>query len=377
MTNETILIVGGGVAGLTVKTRLEALGYTPVLAEKADTLRTDGAGLLLGANVLKIFREMGIEEHILAHAQTLDELRSTDSKGGSLGYIDLAKVRQETSYPTVAIHRHDLHTILTSCSLTENYWLGHRVTGIDPSDTGYRVAFANGKQVGFDRVIAADGLFSKVRESTVGDVGFRHTEQACWRFVTDTPDALDRHIGIEMWGDRKRVGIFPMGKNKTYIFLVASMEGGEKTFSFEQVLRHFREFEGPWKLFKETIDTSSTELLYGELADAEKITLASQGIPFIGDAGHSTTPNMGQGAAMGIESAYLFTELLKNNDFDTALGQYVTKRYNRVHDIREKSMTVGKIAHIRSKTLQKIRNIAMGLIPQSLTQREFEKALLE
>ncbi len=374
---ESILIVGGGVAGLTTKKCLENQGYSPILAEKSDNLRTDGAGLLLGANVLKIFRELGLEKALLARSQILDEMVSLDDKGGTIGHIDLAKIRNESSYPTVAVHRHELHNILSSCSNPETYWLGHKVLSVQPSDQGYNVTFANEKKATFDRVIAADGLYSQVRATTYGLVGLRHTAQACWRFIVDLPKAINERSAIEMWGNRKRIGIFPIGNNKCYIFLVASMNGNEEAMTFDEVLEHFNEFKGPWIHFKNSLDIRKIELLFGELADAEKITLETNGIPFIGDAGHSTTPNMGQGAAMGIESAFLLGELLKTDNFDAALGQYKRKRYNKVNEIREKSMKAGQLAHIPFKTLQSVRNFLMRLIPQSLIQKAFEKALFE
>ncbi|MFZ2889468.1 FAD-dependent oxidoreductase, partial [Sulfuricurvum sp.] len=74
MKTERILIVGGGVAGLMCKNRLEHIGFTPILIEKADALRSDGAGILLGANVLKIFRECDLEEPLMEYAQSLDEI---------------------------------------------------------------------------------------------------------------------------------------------------------------------------------------------------------------------------------------------------------------------------------------------------------------
>ena len=43
-----------------IKNRLDALGYTSILYEQANTLRAEGAGLLLGANVVKIFKEIGL-----------------------------------------------------------------------------------------------------------------------------------------------------------------------------------------------------------------------------------------------------------------------------------------------------------------------------
>ena len=374
---EKILIVGGGVAGLMVKNRLEALGYMPILAEKADKLRADGAGLLLGANVTKIFRTIGLEDQLLDLSQPIDEIRSLDHKANSLGRLDLNKIKQERDLDTIVIHRQALHDLLSSTIDQESIWLSHKLTNLTRTDSGYAVEFENGKKETFDRIIAADGLFSKVRELTFGSMPLRHTHQVCWRFIIPTPAQINPRSAVEMWGDQKRVGVFSVANNQTYLFLVKSMSGGEEHLSFDDVLEEFDEFAAEWQIIKPTIDTKSTPLLFGELADASKITLAKDGILFIGDAAHSTTPNMGQGAAMGIESAYLFGELLSSHSFDKAIELYETKRYNKVNTIREKSMFFGKIAHTKSALLRSIRNFILKITPDSVAQKQFEEAIFK
>ncbi len=374
---KKILIVGAGIAGLMMQNRLEALGYASILCEQNDTLRAEGAGLLLGANVVKIFKDIGLGDELLSKSQVIDTIESQDNNSNLLGKLDLKKVYESTGYQTLTICRQALFNILSNTLDKNSVWLSHKVTFIDKLSDGYKVTFENGKVEEFSQIIATDGLRSRVKKLTFMDDTLRRTNQACWRFVVETPDGIDSSVGCEMWGDQKRVGIFPLSDNNTYCFLVSSMQGGEKDLNAKEVISRFDEFKGEWSKIKSTIDTSNTKFLYTELADAKNITLLKNGIVFIGDAAHSTTPNMGQGAAMGIESAYIFSELLKSErfDFDKASSKYEKQRYNRVHTIREKSMALGKLAHVKSKTVQKIRNFIVKIIPDSLTQKEFEKAI--
>lgn len=377
MENQSILIIGGGVAGLTAKFRLEALGYAPVLVEKGERLRAEGAGLLLGANVVKLFREMGLEEGLLARAQTLDALVSTDEGGGEIGRIDLARIRRERGYSTVAVHRQALHDLLSSASDPATFRLGRKVEEVAAEEGAYRLRFHDGTEELHRRVVAADGIHSKIRDSLFGPVGLRRTGQACWRCVVETPEGVDPALGLEMWGDRKRLGIIPMGEGKTYLFFVVSMKGGEEELSPRELLALFDGFRGPWEPVRRTLEPESLQLLYGELADGERITLEKAGVPFLGDAGHSTTPNMGQGAAMGIESAWLFGELLREHSWEDATAAYAATRYDRVDAIREKSLGAGKIAHLPFRPVQKMRNLLMRAVPQRMVQQAFEKALFD
>lgn len=377
MKTERILIVGGGVAGLMCKNRLEYLGYTPILVEKADVLRSDGAGILLGANVLKIFRECALEEPLMEYAQSLDEIMLYDQRGRTLGRFDLEKIKEATTYPTVAVHRKRLHEILLNSVDFSTIRLSHKVIKIVEQDSALRVTYENGISEEYDYVIGADGLRSSIRELYVGHVPLRDSGYVCWRFVCERPSALDARSSSEFWDtDGKRVGIFPIGEDKIYCFLLSTTRGGEESMSFNEVLKHFEGFSGDWQHVATSLDTDSTELLFNPIADLSRVILQKGNVILIGDAGHATTPNLGQGAAIGIESAFAFGELLKSHPFAEAIKLYTQKRFKRVSYIRNKSYMIGQMAHTRLPFFQPIREFIMRITPDGMNQREFEKAIL-
>ncbi|WP_298694844.1 FAD-dependent monooxygenase [uncultured Sulfuricurvum sp.] len=377
MKSERVLIVGGGVAGLMCKNRLEHLGYRPVLVEKADVLRSDGAGILLGANVLKIFRECALDEALMRYAQSLDEIMLYDQYGRSLGRFDLEKIREETSYPTLAVHRKRLHEILLNSVDASTIRLCHKVVKIAEHGTGLQVTYENGMCEEYDYVIGADGLRSNIRELYVGHVPLRDAGYVCWRFVCDCPSTLDVRSSSEFWDtDGKRVGIFPIGENKIYCFLLSTTRGGEEAMDFTEVLEYFKDFGGDWQHVVASLDTDTTELLYNPIADLSHVALQKGNVILIGDAGHATTPNLGQGAALGIESAYAFGELLKSHPFAEAIRLYPQKRLKRVSYIRNKSHMIGQMAHGIPTFFQPIREFIMRITPESMNQREFERAIL-
>ncbi|WP_294892786.1 MULTISPECIES: FAD-dependent monooxygenase [unclassified Sulfuricurvum] len=373
--DEKILIVGGGVAGLMSKNRLESLGYNPVLAEQADALRSEGAGILLGANVLKIFRECGLEDELLHYAQPLKEIRLLDEQGRRLGRFDLEKIARETSYPTVAVHRKRLHEILMRSVDAESIRLSHKVISITKLNAGYHVQFDNGEVGTYDYIIGADGVRSKVREQFFGNIPLRYAGYVCWRFVCDLPPGIDRMVGSEYWGSNKRVGIFPIGEGKAYCFMLASAVGGEEKLGFEEVMNNFNEFQGDWQTIASMLAPDTIELIYGPIADLSKNVLHVGRMILVGDAGHATTPNLGQGAAMGIEGAYVFGELLKTYSLDDAMKHYSQTRLERVNDIRNRSWLIGRLAHLESPVWQTLRNFVMRITPHRINQKEFEKAI--
>ena len=142
---KKILIVGAGIAGLMIKNRLDTLGYPSILCEQANTLRAEGAGLLLGANVVKIFKEIGLADELLSKSQVVDTIESQDQDSNLLGKIDLKKVYNDSGHQTLTIHRQELFDILSTSIDKESILLSHKLIFIDKLNDGYKVYFENGK----------------------------------------------------------------------------------------------------------------------------------------------------------------------------------------------------------------------------------------
>jgi 2-polyprenyl-6-methoxyphenol hydroxylase-like FAD-dependent oxidoreductase len=63
----------------------------------------------------------------------------------------------------------------------------------------------------------------------------------------------------------------------------------------------------------------------------------------IGDAAHTTTPHLGQGAGMAIEDAVVLAELLaRESRLESALQRFMERRFERCKFVVESSITVGE-----------------------------------
>lgn len=113
MKNYKILIIGGGIAGLTAMNRLEAIGLSPILVEQAQSIRTDGTGILLGINaVINPLAKMGLADHLAQNAIKLSAMVGLDEKGDKIVVDDLAYIEEKSGFGTYGIRRDTLSKIL-------------------------------------------------------------------------------------------------------------------------------------------------------------------------------------------------------------------------------------------------------------------------
>jgi 2-heptyl-3-hydroxy-4(1H)-quinolone synthase len=145
--------------------------------------------------------------------------------------------------------------------------------------------------------------------------------------------------------------------------------------SNEELLKNFDEFEGDWELISKAV-LDSQKTVFNELKDLSTICLTKGNVALAGDAAHAVTPNLGQGAAMGIEDGYMLAKILKSSKtLDEALKKYENARFKRVKMIRDKSFMIGKLAQSSSRIFCFIRNMTYRAMPSSMLAKDTLKTL--
>lgn len=377
MKQYKILIVGGGIAGLSAMRALENRGFSPELVEQSDEIRSDGTGILLGFNAVRFLEKLGLKSNIEDAGIKLSTMTAFDEKGEPVITSDLDYVQQKSGYPTYGIQRESLISILFQSVNQKHVQTGKKVTHITNMPHSVKVLFDDGNTEVYDLVIGADGIHSTVRESVFGKIPLRDAQQGCWRFIAKTPDDFT-HLGIfEYFGVGKRSGYMPMknGELYAYILLNANEYDLNNMPSTEELLARCQEFEGDWQSISSALK-QPLKTRFDAIKDLSQICIAKDRVVLIGDASHAITPNLGQGAAMGIEDAELLAYYLDTEDnVQNALEAFEHRRLNRVRTIRSKSYIIGKIAQSSSPLFCKLRNVFYRLLPTHLVAEDTLKTL--
>jgi 2-polyprenyl-6-methoxyphenol hydroxylase-like FAD-dependent oxidoreductase len=365
--NERVLIIGGGIAGLSVAAGLRRLGIAPTLVEQAPQFGAVGAGIVLNLNAMAMMRKLGLDEAVRDAGMLLSRGEITDVRGRRLSQIDFDALGVGQNQ-TVTIHRAALHEVLLSGCRDLPLLSGTTVETLMDRGEVVDVGLSDGQTVEFDCVIGADGIRSRTREQVFGLTEPTYAGYTCWRFVVARPPGLDRMQ--EMWGRGLRFGLVPLAEDRLYCFTCANVPEASLDPEDGRVDRFRRRFAGFGGFAPAALEqiTTPDQLIHNDIADLPKHPWYKGRVLLIGDAAHATTPNMGQGAAMAIEDAAVLCEMLAPGDsWADLMPKFSARREPRVRFIVDQSRRIGRIGQIENPTLASIRDWVTRVTPSRFT----------
>jgi 2-polyprenyl-6-methoxyphenol hydroxylase-like FAD-dependent oxidoreductase len=342
---ERILIVGGGIAGLTAAIALHRRGFAPELVEKAASWRAIGAGIVIQPNAMRLLRELDVASDLEATGAEIRRFQFLNKKGELLSEIDLTELWRSVG-SGVAIGRGELQKALLRIVDRERCRLDVAVTSLSQREGSVLVGFSDGGAAGYDLVIGADGIRSTVRALAIGATAPRYCGQAAWRAIA--PIRRTNVDEIQFWlGDGGFFTTYSVGEGRTYgCAYVAEASAGQAPV--EGRLARFRD---RFATFGEPV-----RALLGKLARDDEIhcsAVESLELPdwrrgrvlLIGDAAHASSPMMGQGGCMAVEDAAVLAELLETSiTIDAALDAFSPRRRPRVDWVQAKSDALARNA---------------------------------
>lgn len=353
-----VVIVGGGIGGLTAALTFNHFGWRVEVLERASELSEIGAGIQISPNGMKVFRAIGLEEEIskTAFAPEALELRFGRS-GKQIFEIEARRaVLERWGAPYLHLHRADLVGMLKrqlEARQPGAVRLGAACTGYRQSEAGAAVTLENGEEVSADLVVGADGIHSVIRTQMLGDEHPDFTGNVAWRAVVpmDRLGDLAPPPTACVWvGPNRHAVTYRLrgGELANFVGIVEQNEWTSESWTErgtkEEVLSIF---EGWHPAVTNMIEKADAHFRWA-LFDRQPLSRWVDGrVVLLGDACHPTLPFQAQGAVMAIEDAYLLAKLCSDtpNDLDTALSTYFETRLARTSRVQAASWANAKLFH--------------------------------
>jgi 2-polyprenyl-6-methoxyphenol hydroxylase-like FAD-dependent oxidoreductase len=334
-------------AGMTMGLALKRSGIACEIVEIRRELTEPGIGISLQGPALRALLEVGVLDSCILRGFGQTFFKACDAEGNITGTVELPRLLGPKYPATIGIMRHAVHKVLAAelCRLGVPLRLATTISTLTEDGGGVEATFNDKTSGRYDLVIGADGSNSSVREMTFGaQVRPEYTGQMSWRATVQRPPEVNGRYSY--FGHTTKSGFNPVSDREMYIYLNQNTPERPRWQDEElpAILRGLlAEFGGILGRAR------------GEVQDPKQIVcrpVFSLIMPppwyrgrvvLIGDAAHTTTPQLASGASIAIEDAVVLARyLLSEASVEAALAAFMQARFERCRMVVENSAQLGE-----------------------------------
>lgn len=371
-----VLIVGGGMAGLSAAIALGRNGHHVTVAELSG--RVDGAVIAITNRAVEALEALGVLDACAARGFVIEGAGSIfsrvyDGRTGDPLPIPEPPPREDVRLPaSISLLRPEFAAILAEAARRAGATIdiGLSVDSLSDNDQAVGATFANGSRQSYDLVVGADGIQSHVRSLVFpGAATPSYTGHMSFRWVL--PDAPDGPAGpYVLPADNSMAMTTRLPGNLLYLSTGVDME---------------RRFVPPAEvraLLRSELSRYAAPLMQALLArldDIQDVLMRPYDwhllpapwhrgrIVLIGDAAHATTAHLASGGSLAIEDAVVLAEEIERSaDVPGALAAYSRRRHARAAMVVEASVELLRLqqahaaaaasAWLRAQAVAALRN---------------------
>lgn len=374
-----ILVVGGGIAGLTLTGLLQQRGFKPTLVEQIPEYGTVGYVIVLWPSGSRILKGLGVYRSLLDVGLQFTTYNVSDERGQMLHSYSVQNVIEKYG-PMLSTYRPDLINVIKEAVDPDSIRMSTTVDKIDQTNDEVYVTFSDGTEETYDLVVGCDGVRSKTRDLVFGDVPLSYSGMTGWSFWVKPNIAKTLQIA-EYWGTGKFFGIWPTkGRLSVFTSIRDNVQEPDPVESrIDRIQENFKNFGGLVPEILESLDDPN-EIFHGHYNDLRMKKWHKGRVVLVGDAAHAILPTAGGGVSMAMESAAVLVDELCRADskyIEQAFESYITRRRSRVDKIQNQSRMMSKFAFADSRLVSSMRDFLMRFYSNKLHVRYWDSMLKE
>jgi 2-polyprenyl-6-methoxyphenol hydroxylase-like FAD-dependent oxidoreductase len=366
-----IAIAGAGTTGLASAAFLKRAGHDVRVFERFEVPRPLGAGILLQPTGLACLARLGLDREVIALGARIDAIEGKTGSGRSV--LDMAYADLAPHYFGLGIHRGALFAILylEVERLAVPITAGAAVSGSRIEARGRLLIDSAGCEHGpFDLVVDATGLRSPLRaEVAPDDRERRFAWGALWSAVPLPASWTMRNTLRQRYdGAALMIGVLPIGRLPSEDHDLAAFFWSLRADQYDA----WREAGVEAWRCRVLAAWPAVEPLIATLQRPEDFTFATYSdltvrgpcgdhLAIIGDAAHCTSPQLGQGANLGLADALTLACCLdQSNTLGEALQNYAAERRRHVRFYQHASRWLTPFFQSDSRVAGGLRDLAFG-----------------
>ncbi|MCH7315913.1 FAD-dependent urate hydroxylase HpxO [Acinetobacter sp. ANC 3882] len=349
-----IAIIGAGMGGLTAGIALKKFGHQVTIYEQAAEILPVGAAISLWSNGVKCLNYLGLTDQIQALGGQMESLAYVDGLSQqTMTQFSLAPLYKEVGQRAYPVARADLQQLLMQQFGLNDIHLGMKMTALETHQDEVTIHFQDDSQVTADLLIGADGTHSLTRKFVLGyQAERRYAGYVNWNGLVEVDESIAPALQWTTYiGEGKRVSLMPVAQNRFYFFFDVPLDAGlpnDRNYYKQELKAHFNGWCEPVQKLIDRLDEQKTNRV--EIHDIEPFMDFYKGrVVLLGDAAHSTTPDIGQGGCQAMEDAIYLARALQINTFglEDALARYQNKRNDRTREMVLRARKRCDVTHMK------------------------------
>jgi len=383
-----VIVIGGGIGGLTLARACVDMGIAVELYEKRPLyeMLSGSGGIFIQRNALRVYQLLweGRIYDRFCHQGGAILKGGFFSKSGEPLYINTPQFIREDNLG-ICLLRPELQKILYESLPEGTVRTEHTFESFEERGNILRVSFRNGSIAEGDILVGADGLYSNVRARLNGKDRLEppiYSGMCCWRgYFSGTGLPLDdQYSWAEFWGQGDRFGYFDVGSGRFSVYAFSNMDAGGNDEleggTLNALQSRFSSYASPVPAILKVL--ANQPIYRDDIYD--RIPLGREWgrgrVTLIGDAAHPVQPNIGQGGCMAIEDSFELVKRLskyvEQDSVPSLLREFEASRYDRVARVFTTSRQVGQLGQAEGAIACFIRNWIYKLTPTRLADQQFK-----
>ncbi len=316
---KKVLVIGGGIAGLTLALALKKVGISVVVHEKYNHYQNQKTGFLIWSYAIKILQDLGVPVDEVG--APLEAFRIHGRKGRFVCEMPIGSVSRLHGANSYEVNRYRLSELL-SRMVGEDLIFGSECISASSVDDQAIATFADGSSDQGDILIACDGSNSVVRKFIHPGVQLRMLGSGGWiSVINQRPSLLPLNTQMEYWQPGVKAGVADLGHGEMRWYVAfKNYIPSEVESKKDQIINRMKPLP---EMIKSCLEcTDEDQMVPTQAGDLLALSpWYRDRVLMIGDAAHATSPYAGMGACSAIADAAFLADLIASGRSVPAIFQ--------------------------------------------------------